>query len=151
MELIESAKNKANQNCCWRLHGSLLQSRLRSFCLFSIESIFKAILKFQMAVSDFSWIVYYVHSILPIWSVRNATLGKFARYCCPCRATYCINKCHSDWVHSTDSTSVRPKFGIGRKYRPKPLVSVSEPKLFFFQKFSKIFIFFHVFLLTRGI
>ena len=27
--------------------------------------------------------------------------------------------------------SVRPKFGIGRKYRPKPLVSVSvsEPKL----------------------
>ena len=30
-----------------------------------------------------------------------------------------------------EHTSVRPKFGIGRKYRPKPLVSVSvsEPKL----------------------
>ena len=32
-----------------------------------------------------------------------------------------------NFLHS----SVRPKFGIGRKYRPKPLVSVSvsEPKL----------------------
>ena len=32
---------------------------------------------------------------------------------------------------ATPKNSVRPKFGIGRKYRPKPLVSVSvsEPKL----------------------
>ena len=51
-------------------------------------------------------------------------------------------------------SSVRPKFGIGRKYQPKPLVSVSvfgaetffsETETFFFknfQKFSNFFMYF---------
>ena len=41
--------------------------------------------------------------------------------------------------------SVRPKFGIGQKYRPKVLVSVSELKfffpklkLYFFKNFKKV-------------
>ena len=54
--------------------------------------------------------------------------------------------------------SVRPNFGIGIRYRPKPKVSVSEPKFFlpkpklffFFKNFQKIFKNFNVFLLPRG-
>ena len=65
---------------------------------------------------------------------------------------YCLNA-NILRVNSLLVTSVRPKFGIGRKYRPKLLVSVSvsEPKLFFSETetifFSKNFIFFHVFLM----
>ena len=53
--------------------------------------------------------------------------------------------------HQRLGKSVRPKFGIGAKFRPKlwVSVSVSEPKFFFseaetffFQNFSKFFIFF---------
>ena len=61
------------------------------------------------------------------------------------------------WPFNTPPTSVRPKFGIGWKYRPK-LKGISIGGEFFFSKtetfflfFSKIFKFFHVFLLPRGI
>ena len=61
------------------------------------------------------------------------------------------------WIHTTlgPLSSVRPKFGIGRKYRPKVSAETigigigfgaetffSETETFFFQKFSKIFNFF---------
>ena len=59
-----------------------------------------------------------------------------------------LNHRHKD---KCKGSSVRPKFGIGAKFRPKLWVSVSvsepkfffpKPKLFFFQNFSIFFMYF---------